>query len=144
MEFVFRVRSICRLAKHRKRNLLLRMRRVPIVVMKKTHRAHSITGLLYSHRLIWWINNLPSTKFNIHITAIRSVLSQGIGRLFRCLCNPAFDVDDEEIVYRGRWYVMYQTRHFVCLDRREPCSENFPCFSATNWGMPTPCLFVFG
>ncbi|KAL7128325.1 hypothetical protein ABFS83_14G308600 [Erythranthe nasuta] len=29
-------------------------------------------------------------------------LTQGIGRLFRCLCNPAFDVDDEEIVYRGR------------------------------------------
>ncbi|KAL0323297.1 UNVERIFIED_CONTAM: Chaperone protein dnaJ 10 [Sesamum angustifolium] len=30
------------------------------------------------------------------------LLTQGIGRLFRCLCNPAFDVDDEEIVYRGR------------------------------------------
>ncbi|KAL8166151.1 hypothetical protein V2J09_007650 [Rumex salicifolius] len=29
-------------------------------------------------------------------------LSQGIGRLFRCLCNPAFYVDDDEIVYRGR------------------------------------------
>ncbi|XP_051151042.1 chaperone protein dnaJ 10-like [Andrographis paniculata] len=29
-------------------------------------------------------------------------LTQGIGKLFRCLCNPAFDVDDEEIVYRGR------------------------------------------
>ncbi|CAN1268461.1 Chaperone protein dnaJ 10 [Linum perenne] len=28
---------------------------------------------------------------------------QGIGRLFRCLCNPAFDVhDDDEIVYRSR------------------------------------------
>ncbi|KAK6115621.1 hypothetical protein DH2020_007890 [Rehmannia glutinosa] len=30
------------------------------------------------------------------------LLTQGIGRLFRCLCNPAFDVDDDEIVYRGR------------------------------------------
>ncbi|CAO2834265.1 unnamed protein product [Amaranthus hypochondriacus] len=30
------------------------------------------------------------------------MLSQGIGRLFRCLCNPAFDVDDDEIVYRGK------------------------------------------
>ncbi|GFP80231.1 chaperone protein Dnaj 10 [Phtheirospermum japonicum] len=29
-------------------------------------------------------------------------LNVGIGRLFRCLCNPAFDVDDDEIVYRGR------------------------------------------
>lgn len=29
-------------------------------------------------------------------------LTQGIGRLFRCLCNPAFDVDDEEIVYKGK------------------------------------------
>jgi len=27
---------------------------------------------------------------------------QGIGRLFRCLCNPAFDVDDEEIVYKSK------------------------------------------
>ncbi|KAH7511109.1 hypothetical protein JRO89_XSUnG0223500 [Xanthoceras sorbifolium] len=26
----------------------------------------------------------------------------GIGRLFRCLCNPAFDVDDDEIVYRSK------------------------------------------
>ncbi|KAG6419771.1 hypothetical protein SASPL_116283 [Salvia splendens] len=30
------------------------------------------------------------------------LVTQGIGRLFRCLCNPAFDVDDDEIVYRGR------------------------------------------
>ncbi|MCD9646948.1 Chaperone protein dnaJ 10 [Datura stramonium] len=30
------------------------------------------------------------------------LLTQGIGRLFRCLCNPAFDVDDEEIVYKGK------------------------------------------
>lgn len=28
------------------------------------------------------------------------MLTQGIGRLFRCLCNPAFDVDDDEIVYK--------------------------------------------
>ncbi|XP_065881284.1 chaperone protein dnaJ 10 [Euphorbia lathyris] len=30
------------------------------------------------------------------------LFTQGIGRLFRCLCNPAFDVDDEEIVYKGK------------------------------------------
>ncbi|KAL3737254.1 hypothetical protein ACJRO7_026081 [Eucalyptus globulus] len=30
------------------------------------------------------------------------LMTQGIGRLFRCLCNPAFDVDDEEIVYRSK------------------------------------------
>ncbi|KAF8030841.1 hypothetical protein BT93_D0129 [Corymbia citriodora subsp. variegata] len=30
------------------------------------------------------------------------LVTQGIGRLFRCLCNPAFDVDDEEIVYRSK------------------------------------------
>ncbi|KAL5779286.1 hypothetical protein ACOSQ2_010023 [Xanthoceras sorbifolium] len=30
------------------------------------------------------------------------LLTQGIGRLFRCLCNPAFDVDDDEIVYRSK------------------------------------------
>ncbi|KAJ6405420.1 hypothetical protein OIU84_013389 [Salix udensis] len=30
------------------------------------------------------------------------LLTQGIGRLFRCLCNPAFDVDDEEIVYKSK------------------------------------------
>ncbi|ESQ46548.1 hypothetical protein EUTSA_v10000200mg [Eutrema salsugineum] len=30
------------------------------------------------------------------------LLTQGIGRLFRCLCNPAFDVDDDEIVYKGK------------------------------------------
>ncbi|XP_044475455.1 chaperone protein dnaJ 10 [Mangifera indica] len=30
------------------------------------------------------------------------LLTQGIGRLFRCLCNPAFDVDDDEIVYRNK------------------------------------------
>ncbi|KAM1001955.1 hypothetical protein ACFX13_002467 [Malus domestica] len=30
-------------------------------------------------------------------------LTQGIGRLFRCLCNPAYDVDDdEEIVYKSK------------------------------------------
>ncbi|KAM5562516.1 chaperone protein dnaJ 10 [Rosa sericea] len=29
-------------------------------------------------------------------------LTQGIGRLFRCLCNPAYDVDDDEIVYKGK------------------------------------------
>ncbi|KAF9601729.1 hypothetical protein IFM89_022816 [Coptis chinensis] len=29
-------------------------------------------------------------------------LWQGIGRLFRCLCNPAYDVDDEEIMYKGK------------------------------------------
>ncbi|XP_030544183.1 chaperone protein dnaJ 10 isoform X2 [Rhodamnia argentea] len=29
-------------------------------------------------------------------------MTQGIGRLFRCLCNPAYDVDDEEIVYRSK------------------------------------------
>ncbi|KAI4366620.1 hypothetical protein MLD38_022477 [Melastoma candidum] len=29
-------------------------------------------------------------------------LTQGIGRLFRCLCNPAFDVDDEEIAYKKK------------------------------------------
>ncbi|PKI50555.1 hypothetical protein CRG98_029061, partial [Punica granatum] len=28
--------------------------------------------------------------------------TQGIGRLFRCLCNPAFDVDDDEIVYQPK------------------------------------------
>ncbi|XP_071925151.1 chaperone protein dnaJ 10-like [Coffea arabica] len=33
------------------------------------------------------------------------LLTQGIGRLFRCLCNPAFDVDDEEIVYKGKWAI---------------------------------------
>ncbi|KVI04305.1 DNAJ-containing protein, X-domain-containing protein [Cynara cardunculus var. scolymus] len=27
-------------------------------------------------------------------------ITQGIGRLFRCLCNPAYDVDDDEIVYK--------------------------------------------
>ncbi|KAE8697187.1 putative DEAD-box ATP-dependent RNA helicase 29-like [Hibiscus syriacus] len=26
----------------------------------------------------------------------------GIGRLFRCLCNPAFDVDDDEIVFKSK------------------------------------------
>lgn len=45
------------------------------------------------------------TKF-LHIqdsfTSFVFFLQQGIGRLFRCLCNPAFDVDDEEIVFRGR------------------------------------------
>ncbi|KAF5195767.1 Chaperone protein dnaj [Thalictrum thalictroides] len=30
------------------------------------------------------------------------IMTQGIGRLFRCLCNPAFDVDDEEIIYKGK------------------------------------------
>ncbi|XP_030474845.2 chaperone protein dnaJ 10 [Syzygium oleosum] len=30
------------------------------------------------------------------------LMTQGIGRLFRCLCNPTFDVDDEEIVYRSK------------------------------------------
>ncbi|KAI6689492.1 hypothetical protein NL676_026320 [Syzygium grande] len=30
------------------------------------------------------------------------LMTQGIGRLFRCLCNPAFDVDDEEIVYSSK------------------------------------------
>ncbi|XP_012465356.1 chaperone protein dnaJ 10 [Gossypium raimondii] len=29
-------------------------------------------------------------------------LTQGIGRLFRCLCNPAFDVDDDEIVFKSK------------------------------------------
>ncbi|GLT31740.1 hypothetical protein SLA2020_064510 [Shorea laevis] len=29
------------------------------------------------------------------------LLTMGIGRLFRCLCNPAFDVDDDEIVYES-------------------------------------------
>ncbi|XP_047167647.1 chaperone protein dnaJ 10 [Vigna umbellata] len=28
--------------------------------------------------------------------------TQGLGRLFKCLCNPAFDVDDEEIVYKSK------------------------------------------
>ncbi|KAE9616238.1 putative DNAJ-containing protein [Lupinus albus] len=28
--------------------------------------------------------------------------TQGIGRLFKCLCNPAFDEDDEEIVYKRK------------------------------------------
>ncbi|XP_057503869.1 chaperone protein dnaJ 10 [Actinidia eriantha] len=30
------------------------------------------------------------------------LITQGIGRLFRCLCNPAFYVDDEEIVYKSK------------------------------------------
>ncbi|XP_052200669.1 chaperone protein dnaJ 10 isoform X2 [Diospyros lotus] len=30
------------------------------------------------------------------------LVTQGIGRLFRCLCNPALDVDDEEIVYKSK------------------------------------------
>ncbi|XP_042494005.1 chaperone protein dnaJ 10 isoform X1 [Macadamia integrifolia] len=30
------------------------------------------------------------------------LITQGIGRLFRCLCNPALDVEDEEIVYRSK------------------------------------------
>ncbi|CAM8942723.1 unnamed protein product [Rhodiola kirilowii] len=32
------------------------------------------------------------------------MITQGIGRLFRCLCNPAYDVDDddEEIVFRSK------------------------------------------
>lgn len=29
-------------------------------------------------------------------------ITQGIGRLFRCLCNPAYDVDDDEIIYRSK------------------------------------------
>ncbi|GKD53192.1 chaperone protein DnaJ 10 [Tanacetum coccineum] len=30
------------------------------------------------------------------------LITQGIGRLFRCLCNPAYDVDDDdEIVYKS-------------------------------------------
>ncbi|XP_076887521.1 chaperone protein dnaJ 10-like [Bidens hawaiensis] len=28
-------------------------------------------------------------------------ITQGIGRLFRCLCNPAYYVDDDEIVYKN-------------------------------------------
>ncbi|XP_047978823.1 chaperone protein dnaJ 10-like [Salvia hispanica] len=30
------------------------------------------------------------------------LVTQGIEGLFRCLCNLVFDVDDDEIVYRGR------------------------------------------
>ncbi|XP_010270365.1 PREDICTED: chaperone protein dnaJ 10 [Nelumbo nucifera] len=30
------------------------------------------------------------------------LITQGIGRLFRCLCNPAFEVDDDEIVYKSK------------------------------------------
>ncbi|XP_035550669.1 chaperone protein dnaJ 10-like [Juglans regia] len=30
------------------------------------------------------------------------LLTQGFGRLFRCLCNPAFAVDDEEIVHKSK------------------------------------------
>lgn len=29
-------------------------------------------------------------------------ITQGIGRFFRCLCNPAYDVDDDEIIYRSK------------------------------------------
>ncbi|KAF4354944.1 hypothetical protein F8388_003381 [Cannabis sativa] len=32
----------------------------------------------------------------------QAMILKGIGRLFRCLCNPAFDVDDEEIVYKSK------------------------------------------
>lgn len=30
---------------------------------------------------------------------------QGLGRLFKCLCNPAFDMDDDEIVYKSKWSI---------------------------------------
>ncbi|OVA05574.1 DnaJ domain [Macleaya cordata] len=45
-----------------------------------------------------------SEKDSPHSLSYRTpLITQGIGRLFRCLCNPAFDVDDDEIVYKSNW-----------------------------------------
>lgn len=53
-----------------------------------------------SVRLNYWFS--PDKKQRV-TAAFLLCLEQGIGRLFRCLCNPAFDVDDDEIVYKGKW-----------------------------------------
>lgn len=57
-----------------------------------------------------WLN--PSSYFAFELLTFTDFpfwkLLQGIGRLFRCLCNPAFDVDDEEIVYRSKWPMKQQ------------------------------------
>jgi hypothetical protein len=36
-----------------------------------------------------------ANDFHIEVIGKSSVCMQGIGRLFRCLCNPAYDVDDD-------------------------------------------------
>ncbi|KAA3457163.1 Chaperone DnaJ [Gossypium australe] len=49
-------------------------------------------------------NNVKKEELKARALALKILgkTFQGIGRLFRCLCNPAFDVDDDEIVFKSK------------------------------------------
>ncbi|OMO57160.1 hypothetical protein COLO4_35491 [Corchorus olitorius] len=49
-------------------------------------------------------NNVKKEELKARALALKILgkIFQGIGRLFRCLCNPAFDVDDDEIVFKSK------------------------------------------
>lgn len=82
-------------------------------VAKTIHQGHFPIELLYSFRhvtvLIKIIDNALLKRTNIlwswvnYFIGFYFLIFQGIGRLFRCLCNPAFDVDDDEIIYKSKW-----------------------------------------
>ncbi|KAF2594257.1 hypothetical protein F2Q70_00045577 [Brassica cretica] len=60
--------------------------------------------LLHVCQMVLRENNLRKEELKSRAMALKILgkIFQGIGRLFRCLCNPAFDVDDDEIVYKGK------------------------------------------
>lgn len=80
---------------------------VLIAVVERIHHDGCPIELLFSlrHALRFYIvRHTCISCLYTHVTDLffSFLCLQGIGRLFRCLCNPAFDVDDEEIVYKGK------------------------------------------
>ncbi|KAJ0085127.1 hypothetical protein Patl1_08187 [Pistacia atlantica] len=60
--------------------------------------------LLHVCQMVLKENNAKKEELRARALALKILgkIFQGIGRLFRCLCNPAFDVDDDEIVYKSK------------------------------------------
>jgi hypothetical protein len=65
---------------------------VPNVCLEQCHIGllHLLRQVFSRHSHISYAND-----FHIKVIANSNVCTQGIGRLFRCLCNPTYDVDDD-------------------------------------------------
>lgn len=103
--------------KHWGRRLqLILMTKEALLILQTMNRLEQFPiELPFSRRYMWKYLHLitkvmfiPPCMHDTLITKIRThlfFLLQGLGRLFKCLCNPAFDVDDEEMVYKSKWLI---------------------------------------
>ncbi|GMI77141.1 hypothetical protein like AT1G77020 [Hibiscus trionum] len=86
----------------------LKARALALKILGKVFQEQDRNGGTSSRKKVTEIDDGSSSDSSSEDESPRALsyrtpfLTQGIGRLFRCLCNPAFDVDDDEIVFKSK------------------------------------------